>query len=54
MDVQRKSVTLCETNIEYINRLCQCLKIDSFSRVLDQIVSERRMNEEFDSCQNKF
>lgn len=54
MDVKRKSVTLSIINVDYIDSLCEEQNTNNFSKVLNQVVDERRMNEEFDSCQNKF
>ena len=54
MDVKRKCVTLQTSNINYIESLCRALKIKSFSKTLNQVIEERRMNEKFDSCQNEF
>ena len=54
MDVKRKCVTLQTTNIKYIESLCKMQKIKSFSKTLNQVIEERRINEKFDSCQNEF
>ena len=54
MEVKRKCVTLNTPNVEYIEMLCRLSKIDNFSKVLNQVIEERRMNEKFDSCQNEF
>ena len=54
MNIVRKSVALLKDNVEYIEDLGRLQKIKSFSRVLNEVIKERRMNEEFSSCQNEF
>lgn len=54
MNIVRKSVALLKDNVKYIEEVGKLQKIKSFSRVLNEVINERRLNEEFDSCQNEF
>lgn len=53
-DITRRSILLSTINAQYIelvvNKLRRC---ESVSQFMNELIDERRRNEEFDSCQNQ-
>lgn len=50
----RKSISLTIDNNEYLNVKCAQRGDNNVSSLINEIIRERRMNEQFDNCQSEF
>ena len=53
-DITRRSILLSTINAQYIELVVNKLRrYESVSQFMNELIDERRRNEEFDSCQNQ-
>lgn len=52
--MKRKCIALEDENAQYIERLVEERKSKNFSKAVNETIEQRRQNDQYDSCQNKF